>query len=307
LFIVRQLEGVIDCLLQTAALVNISATHRAAACNSLCAIIERCQLSTDEGFHCIVWENDLWTRLFEIFLERSDNAKAKSMRQVLLVLTGMLLKNAPPQSSDLQDDAVSRLLDIICRYQNRTKIKPALQALAHFISKDLISINQLIDVYRNYSGADTDPDGGLSAYQLLLRQFLAWVRHHDTAPAAGHLITNFLTKSTPQRRCAEEKTGVLPVWIAPLEGSIRDSPEAINEFKHHVFPEIFRLDLDGYLQFLYHLQLDRHLGIKSTIHSLNLGVFTANGCLEITLLFAALQVGKELGLVKDVGWLLSLT
>ena len=97
------------------------------------------------------------------------------------------------------------------------------------------------------------------------------------------------------------------MWVEPLEDSIQDSPEAIDEFKHHVFLEIFRLSLDGYLQFLYHLQLDRHLGIKSTIHSPNPTVFTVNGCLEITLLFAALQAGKELGLVKDVGWLLFLT
>ncbi|OCL07142.1 hypothetical protein AOQ84DRAFT_389700 [Glonium stellatum] len=299
---VKELEGLIDYILETSALVNISATHRAAACNLLCAIIERCRLSANEGFRAIIWENNMWARLFNTFLERSDNSKAKSMRQVLVVLTGMLLTDAPPQSSGLRDDAVSRVLEMICRCQNRMKVKPALQALAHFITKDLVSIDQLVDLHRNYSEDGADSVQGLNTHQLLLHQFFAWVWHHDTAPAAGHLVTNFLAKSVQQRICMEEKTNLLPMWIEPLESSIRKYPESVEEFKHHIFPEVFRLGLDGYLQFLYHLRLDRHLGIRSTFHSPNSSLFTANSRLEITLLFAALQVGKELGLVKDVDY-----
>lgn len=300
---VKPIKNIIDALLKTAAAINISAAHRAAACNSLIAVIEKCQVSETDTVRHVIWEDNVWMRLFEIFLERSDNAKAKSMKLVLILLSGMLLKNTSPQSIKLRDEAVLRFLDIIFKYQNHLKVKPALQGLAYFISKKVISVTQLIDLQRSRAEDCPVSSTRLDLGQDLLRQFLRWIPPQDTATSSGHLVTNFLIQSRQQGTWMDDHLGSLPMWAQPLDDSIRASPEAIEEFKNYVFPEAFRLSLEDYLCFLEYLRLSRHLGMKLPLENKEIStVNTRPDGVELSILLAALQAGKEIGLIKDVDY-----
>jgi hypothetical protein len=298
----RKLKDAIDALLGAAELADIPPSQRATVCVALCGAFERCQVAAVERFRDAIWEDHRWSRLFGIYLNFFDKAKPKSMRQVLLVSTAVLSKNTALWSSQYPQEAVSRIVDLISRDQNHRKVKPALQALAHFISKGLISVDQLIDLSGKCVQDSEVHVSRAKTGQTLLAKFLIWVLHHDTALAAGHLVAHFLEKGSDSQAFNQERETGLPIWAEPFETCIRASPESIQEFRHHVFPNVFRLSFDDYIQFLHHLRMRRYLNaIPSSEAEANTDYGRPDDAVEISILFAALQAGKDIGMVKDIG------
>ena len=82
-------------------------------------------------------------------------------------------------------------------------------------------------------------------------------------------------------------------------------PERIQEFKTHVFPHCFLPNIDEFLHFLSYLHFPRHVGLgKSVPANLNAHDAEKNALEdfeEFRVLLAAVQTGKELGIIKDVG------
>ncbi|KAF2191501.1 HEAT repeat protein-like protein [Zopfia rhizophila CBS 207.26] len=306
---VKQLHDVVDPLLETANVVELAASHRAAACNALCAIIENCQTSEINYVRTAVLEDGIWFRLFNIFLERSDNAKPKSMRQVFLVLTGALSRDQTPRTIHIRDRVTTTFLEIICQRQDRLKVKPALQGLAYFLAKNLISIPHLVGLHTSLSDHSVRPSTSLESVQLLLSAFLGWVVHHDTAPSAGHLIKNFLNQLRHPLLELEAPPGfgvVSPLWVEPIVKILRLSPDRIQEFKANVFPHCFLPNINEYLQFLSYLHFSRHIYITDPLPAqicvYNEYASELNPFEEFKILLATIQTGKELGIVKDVDY-----
>jgi hypothetical protein len=303
----RELRAILGPILDTADSADLSPSHRAAAYNLVCAIIEKCQASDAQYAHEALLDSFIWTRLFEIYLVRSDNAKGKSTRQVLLVLTGVLLKNANEQSSKLQDWAATTFLDIICQRQDRVKVKPALQGLAHFIQKGLISVTQLVDVYTKLLEQSSRTTEKAANAQSLLSAFISWVVHHDTSLSAGHLIKNFLVllRRSDQQRNSNDERCIVSIWIPPVIETLRLWPDRIQEFKTHVFPHCFLPELNEYFQFLSYLGFERHVAFAGPIPAQLKILGQHDGSLEeldeFRILLAAIETGKELGIVKDLG------
>ncbi|KAF2803660.1 uncharacterized protein BDZ99DRAFT_546992 [Mytilinidion resinicola] len=298
----RIVKDALHALIGTAEVAELSPPHRATACIALCGIFEPCQVSKFEIVRNVIWEEQIWSRLFGIYLDFFDKSKAKSMRQLLVVFTGVLKRENTPRSLQFRDQAVLRAVNLISRYQNHRKVKPALQALAHFISKDLVSIDQLIDLS---SGSDVNSNRRPLRAELgqnLLAKFLDWVLHNDTALAAGHLVAHFIAKTQKFTSFKDGPRTDLPLWVKPFENSVRASPESIQEFRHHVFPEVFRLSFDDYIFFLNHLRLYRCLGQTSSIVAEDKDATNSRSDdpVETSILFAALQVGRDIGMVKDV-------
>ncbi|CAI6334384.1 unnamed protein product [Periconia digitata] len=312
---VKGLHAVLEPLFATADSPDLSQSYRAAAYNILCAIIDRCQSSTTQYARDALLDDTIWNRLFNIYLTRSDNAKSKSIRQVLLTLTNVLLKNPGEQSSLLQTRAVEVFLDIICERQDRVRVKPALQGLSHFLQKSVVTPSQLVESYADLlkrsplkaSNAQT------ASFQSLFKTFLAWIVHHDTSLSAGHVIRNFLAQYRQSLQTvnpdAEEKS--IAFWIEPVVETLRVWSDRKQEFKTHVFPYCFQPHMKEYLQFLNYLQFDRYVAstssLPSQLKSLSLVENSqANGSPEeFRLLLAAIETGKELGIVKDVDYRLS--
>ncbi|KAF2497326.1 hypothetical protein BU16DRAFT_505602 [Lophium mytilinum] len=298
----RIVKDALYALLETAENAEISPSHRATACVAFCGIIERCQGAKIEIVRNVIWVEQIWSRLFGIYLNLFDKAKPKPMRQLLVVFTSVLKRENAPCSFQIRDQAVLRAVNLISRYQNHRKVKPALQALAHFISKDLVSIDQLIDLSSRIAVYSECRPPRVELGQILLAKFLDWVQHNDTALAAGHLVAHFLAKAQECNAFDVRISTDLPLWVEPFENSIRASPESIQEFRHHVFPEVFRLGFDDYMLFLHHLQFYRYLGQTSSAVAEDND--DTSGRLDdpvtISIIFAALQVGQDLGMVQDI-------
>lgn len=301
----RELHDLIDPLLETADLPDLNPGHRAAASNALCSIIECCQASKTEYARDAILDDSVWLRLFNIYLQRSDDAKGKSMRQMLLLLTSVITKNQSKPASERRVQAAATFVDIICDRQDRIKVKPALQGLAHFLLRDVVTIPQLLEIH----GAQSSLSEQLEkpSPQTLFKAFLVWVVHHDTSLSAGHLVKNFLIQArrSPGYSVHDDSKTVTPLWIEPVVEMLRQWPDRLREFKANVFPHCFLPNLDEYLRFLSYLRFAVHVQAKGDVPQA-LRVYGLRGSSldrseEFKILLAALETGKELTIVRDIG------
>lgn len=300
----RALHEIVGPILDTADQADLTPSHRSAACNILCAIVDKCQASDVQYAKHAVLDDFVWGRMFDIYLQRSDNAKGKSVRQLLLVLTGALLKDQNPRTIELSERTATTFIDIVCHRQDRLKVKPALQGLAHFLQKDIVKIPQLIETYSRSLGHSNGSVNSVTASSLLTR-FLAWIVHHDTSLSAGHLVKNFLAQlrrsSTPEEPSNAKST--TPIWIQPVVECLQQWPDRTQEFKTHVFPHCFLPNFDEYLYFLSYLRFQHHVGygLPHLFDSLCGERNSVEDFGEFKILLASIECGKELGIVRDFG------
>ncbi|CAN9296212.1 unnamed protein product [Alternaria alternata] len=252
-----------------------------------------------------ILDDSVWMRTFNIYLQRSGDAKGKSMRQMLLVLTSVVTKDQSLRANELRRRATSSFLDIICEREDRIKVKPALQGLAHFLLRDVISITELIGLFDVQLKRTSDTVQDAVTSRTVFKSFLAWVVHHDTALSTGHLIKNYLLQA---RRLADyDERGndgsISPFWIEPVVQTLQDWPDRIQEFRTHVFPHCFLPNLSEYLKFLAYLHFESHVPHENALpsqlyqaggHTSSLGEME-----EFRILLAAIATGKELNIVKD--------
>ncbi|KAF2002414.1 HEAT repeat protein-like protein [Amniculicola lignicola CBS 123094] len=309
---VKELHDLVLPVLETADRPDLPTSHRAAATNALCGIIQACQDSGVQYAQKAALGDLIWFKLLDIFLQRSDNTKGKSMRQTLLVLTSVLQKDRTDKSTKLAEQAISIFIEIVCFRRDRLKVKAALQGLAHFLLKDVVPLSRLIELYEGLH-----PEPGVASesmhqlVQSLLSAFLSWAVHHDTSLAAGNLIKSFLTqlrRSSFNDKSLVDEGLVWPLWIEPVVKIISQWPDRLSEFHTHVFPHCFMPHIDEFLNFLSFLHFGSHLNPKSLPDQLcNYSRFS-NGLderEEFNLLLAAIQSGKELGIIKDIDGVIS--
>ncbi|KAI9869949.1 MAG: hypothetical protein M1830_004896, partial [Pleopsidium flavum] len=319
--------GTVLCaILRTASAIGISSTHRAAACNALCGFLEHGLVSTTLELRSLIISNDVWQEAFTIYLNRSEDAKPKSMRQVLVTLTAILSKwPNPGQALVVRNRAVNTLLSIILGTDSRSKVKPALQALEHFTSKGVVPI---LDVVVSLQGLGNRNPGQLlsgsvlpqcaeagtvavvefddthlseppllasseASIEFFVITLLEWVSHSDVAPAASRFISTFfkvLRKQDSKDVRYYHSVTKLPLWVSPLKRSVEQRLEGLEFLKHHVLPALFILDSHDMLQFVRSLPLEHLLS----------GTFPNADWPEVLLLFSSLQVAQGLGLVRVI-------
>lgn len=279
----------------------------------LCAVLEKCQALELQYIQEEILGDSIWSKAFTTYLEKSDGARGKSVRQVLVTLTSILLRNQNQRAFELQERAITNLIDIICQRQDRGKVKPALQALAHFLQKDVATIPKLVDIYaKTLVQSSETPTSGASV-QTLFAAFLSWVVHHDTALSAGHLIKNFLAqlRRTSNHDASEIGESIASVWMKPVVDCLCQWSDRMQEFKTHVFPHCFLPNVDEFIHFLSFLHFDHHVNSRGIVPQ-ELRAHTAEkpgleDFEEFRILLASIQTGKELGIVKDIGELVKLS
>ncbi|EUC41218.1 hypothetical protein COCMIDRAFT_9044 [Bipolaris oryzae ATCC 44560] len=302
---VKELYRILIPVLETADLADLENSHRAAASNALCAIIEHCTNSQCQYAREEILNDAIFIKAFNIYLQRSGDAKGKSMRQMLLVLTSVITRDQSLRAIELREEATACFLDIICEREDRIKVKPALQGLAHFLLKEVVSVSELVDLYRKQAKHSSGATEDMATSQTVFLSFLAWVVHHDTSLSAGHLIKNFLTKArtSPDYWKQEANGRHLPLWIEPVAETLRDWPDRIQEFKTHVFPHCFLPNIAEYTPFLSYLHFGSYIPHNGVLPEelSEPSRFTSyiDGPMEFRILLAAIATGKELTIVKD--------
>lgn len=229
------------------------------------------------------------------------------MRQLLLVFTSVLEKDESPRAGQLRTQATTTFLDIICGRQDRLKVKPALQGLAHFLLRDIMSIPQMIELHEEVLRRSSSRLQRASTSQQLLEAFLAWVVHHDTSLSTGHLVKTFLfqARKLPTYWVSNRDGVLLPLWIDPVVRTLHQWPERMQEFKTHVFPHCFLPNINEFTAFLSFLRFDVHMQSKVALSENLRGLGGYNRELneveEFRVLLAAIEVGKEMNIARDRG------
>lgn len=233
------------------------------------------------------------------------------MRQILLTLTAILGRSDSQKAATLRKQASVTLLEIIRGRQDRIKVKPALQGLAHFLLRDLVSITELVELLElTLKRSSTAPQTSVSA-QTLFGTFLAWIVHHDTALSAGHLVKNFLSQARKSPDYLSNGYGheVAPLWIAPVVQTLGDWPDRIQEFKTHVFPHCFLPNIEEYMHFLSYLHFSAHVksakALPIALRAYEQFDKGLDDSTEFNILLAAIEAGKELTIIRDGGVYLS--
>jgi hypothetical protein len=220
------------------------------------------------------------------------------MKQLLGSLA-KLLHDTGAVSKEFIENGVTRLVSIIFKQESYVRVKPAIQALEYFLSKRLISAEEVVALAASWNSKQglatlkaTNSSAStldFSSLDILSTGILDWVPEPDIAPAAGKLISCIFSKI--KRVSPEQNDSKAALWSVPLRDSLLRYPEALEGFKQHVFPELFRIDATDLKTFLDELGLQELLSAS---------VEVGDGDQMYTLL-AALQMGKEIGLVRILG------
>lgn len=317
-------------VISTAKCTRFSATHRASACNALCGLLEVGIASSSLQLRTLCLSASTWNQIFDVFLQRSENAKSKPMRQVLVTLVKILSRIRDVNTvCSIMDAASKKLLAVILEHECLSFVKPAMQALEHFISKQVIDIPDFLTRVNQIRPSEDDAryplrvaasiyhsgDGqGLHATLLppsVIQsvgpnppQLSRWTSatHHfiwsvlecvrintDLAPAAGRLLSSFLVSL--QRTIFEENQcgKELDVWIRPVYGFMKQHPDLIEVFVHQILPDLLRLDTSTGTKFLKILPL-RELECGFTGHL---------DMVDIQLFLMAFRISQESILVPN--------
>lgn len=316
-------------VIRTAKCARLSATHRASACNALCGFLELGIGSSSLELRTLCFSASTWNQIFDVFIERSEDAKPKPMRQVLVTLVKVLSRNRDINTvRSVRDAAIKKLLAVILGHELLSFIKPAMQALEHFISKQVFDIPDFlfrVDQVRpteddpRYAfrvATSTDHSGGCqslyasplppsvtqrvgpypprlfpwtSATQHFIWSVLDGVRiNTDLAPAAGRLLSSFLVSLQrtifKDDQCGKE----LDVWIRPVYGFMKQHPDLIEIFVHHILSDLLRLGSSTSTEFLKILPL----------HDLERGFTGRLDMVDIQVFLMASKVREELSLLS---------
>jgi len=287
--------------MKTADTSDLSATHRVAACNVLCGTIEQCAQVHDASLTDLVFASETLAGLFRIYIDHFDNGKSKAMKQVLNTMAKLLGKTA---AAHTVDTTTSRCLDLALKERDRTRAKPALHALTIFLSRNVLSVSQLVVLYASVVTGRNDPEGVLRSinyYQAdFISNLLTWIPVGDIAPTAGQLLSAVAANPLGTPPASSDSTSPIPVWAEPLVRGIEATPNAIHAFRFHAFPALFQPGIQVYVRFLEYLDFRQLLGL-TTVDSTNSDETRPNDEIRRLVLLSALQVGKCSGLVQECG------
>ncbi|KAI9815450.1 MAG: hypothetical protein M1827_002584 [Pycnora praestabilis] len=297
-------------LMRTVASAKISSSHRAAASNAICGFLEQCLISPIDQLKDFCYSASVWSDLLTVYLERSEHAKGKSMRQLLATLASIITRNPNrPAATSIRDKAVERLLGIVFHQEPHSRAKAALHGLEYIVSNDVLETTELMSLFQVWSKGNALPSfsgfgltdvtnismevvAWTTSVEWLTKGILDWIGQPDVAPAAGHVVSALFLKL---RRQQSRSYGYynfltkLPLWVAPLVNSVHKFPDALDNFKHQVFPGLFKLDLHDYILFIESLGLETMLSDD----------FQIVGSPATIFLLCALEVGKSMNLVEE--------
>lgn len=253
--------------MHTASSAKLSLTHGAAAWNCVYGFVEQGITSSEPRIREFFFRVDLWIEIFDIFLARAQSNKSKPMKQMLSTLMKVLIRN-PMKSVEHQllKHVISSTTVIIHSHHDFPSVKPALQVLELFISRNIIRGSEIIAHLARQDSSKSpitlpDPANGevdgkgfrsvsyqfwVSIIENFLKDIIIWVRYPDIAPTGGRLIATFY------QSLQEDFTGGVtphfrpkqPLWVKPVVDLLEQDPLSVEILETRILPGLLKLDND---------------------------------------------------------------
>lgn len=283
-------------LFATASSPSLPATHRVAAWNTLCAFVDQLAASQLKSVQDLLWEHEIWLKACNLYIADSQHARPKSSKQLLVTLANALHKR--DHLADIQGTILRRAAENLGTDEQPKQLKAFLQLLAHFISKDLLDVESINDALPVVTSTRHETRQDMTISRLLSRLF-RWASYEDFGSVAGRCISVVLDKRAEYLRLPNEAPIVCsndvepPIWSHPLDDVLESGYANIDQLRVHVFPILFKRSLSQYVHFL------RTHGLEQLVRDPPDVLDEPEHCGVARLLCAALQTGKELGLILE--------
>ncbi|KAL8717206.1 MAG: hypothetical protein Q9225_005526 [Loekoesia sp. 1 TL-2023] len=234
----KQLEATLRAVIRTAGSGQLSESHAAAACDALRGCLAHCENSANVEIRALAYSPKTWVDVFNVFLGTFESRRSKPLKLLLTALERNLVKN-PSQS--IKDDLVAyislRNWQTISAHNDNYAIKPALQALRHFLSKSVIQARDII-LAVSQSQIDCLSLIVLNPVMYFFAKFCLGCATQTQLQSPGVLH------------------GDQPIWLSASKSFLQLYPDLLDLLAAHVLPEIVRQDREGieeYVQKLHHL------------------------------------------------------
>lgn len=273
---------------------TLVSTHRVAAWNTLCAAVDRCVESGRDGLRQLIWDDEFWFTLLRLYLDQSQYARPKSSKQLLSSLSSAWLKTG---SNSKDPTVLFHLIDFNRSQATDPRTKACLQALVHFLSKDVLTLDVVLRCpvagHPTLLGLDI-----AERMQHYLFNILQLACNGELGSLVGQLITvsldrheMVLTANHDDISSNKAIRATDPVWRKPLSNLVELNTVEIDDLRLYVFPVLFKRNFSDYRSFLESTGLERLLAGPQPE-----SVEVRDG----ELLYAAIQSGKELGLLYEI-------
>lgn len=300
-------------LVLTLSTASISPPHSAEACNAATAFIDAAIKSQCDATKELILSQEAWLAIFEICLNRYEDAKPKPIKKLLASITAILAKSHQGATrAALQTAIIDAMVPSIVLGEPQSRLKGSMVFLEIFIRRDAILPNEFIASIRQWllknkarwvtnftndqealSLGDSVPafdmDSGNLSDELAVRIFvlgiLVQVNNRNMAVAAGNVLSILLQKMKTET--SPEKLS--SIWVTPVRRMVLRNVETLEDLSNRLLQPLFAIDTNGFKIFL------ETLPVKSLLK----GDMTDAPEAEYMVLFAALQIGKKINLVHE--------
>ncbi|QDS74834.1 hypothetical protein FKW77_002765 [Venturia effusa] len=278
----------IEAFIKTAYDADIDGSHRAAATNAICSAISH---APKIGIAQPVTKHQ-WLEILNVVLDRSDSAKGKSMRQLLVAMVKLLPFLESKDVAEIRKETLQLVFKILLSQQSdHVKVKPAFQVVSVFLTKEAVKLEDFVAHLRSFVDLDQYKAAASKSDTSVLRSFtealINWMRFMDAAPAAGQTICALAKLMTWEDVQLDQRSDepAAAFWVEPLIASLTAFPEATANVRHHLLPDLLSLSSHSCKGLLQRLQI---------VEWLNGEVVS-----RPQLLYLSILVGKEMGIVLD--------
>ncbi|KAJ5083898.1 hypothetical protein NUU61_008477, partial [Penicillium alfredii] len=307
----KKVSRVWQSLIQTLSTPSLSHSHTSAACNATSAFLDAAASAENEETRELALSSETWLAVFDVFLNRYEDAKPKPLKQLLGSLTPILAKHYQgSKKTEIQTAVVDAIIPSIILGEPRSRLKACLVCLEVFIRKSAISPSEMIPLVRQWLSENYDrwtpvfekdrvalsldsceatSVASVLSDELAARIFilglLTQTNNKEMATSSGVMLSSFLQQMKSER----PEQQLSPMWVAPVRHMVLQNVDTLEAQSNRLFQPIFTLDPTGFRSFVNTLPLQ----------SLLAGDMTDAPQQEYMLLFAALRVGKKVNLVHD--------
>ncbi|RMY13810.1 hypothetical protein D0868_01798 [Hortaea werneckii] len=288
----NKLQSVFALVLSTASFPNVGVTHRVAAWNTLCALMDSCVTCPEPSVRALLWEGHVWQDSLNLYLAQGHLARPKSSRQLLTSLTTALRKHdKPAQPVDSEWPIATRLLEGLAVNNDPWKAKTCALALVHFLGKDVLTLSLVLNACEPYQQS-TSVGREQSKLEYLLYLLFAWLGKGDFGSTIAQVVAAVLDRVVLLRRNSLDGAthgSRHMAWMPAVRQAAWAHELHMDDLRVHLLPVLFKRSTLEYLVFLTSLGLGSPKGTK------DIQTHTA----DQELLYASLQTGKDLGLLQE--------
>lgn len=263
-----------------------------AAWNALCSLIDQTVDSPVIEIKAFVWKEEVWLHAFRLYLSHAQSARPKSSRQLLVTLTNALRKYEEENTAPYRQYALEQLAAGLRDFEDPYRAKACAQLLGHLLHKNVLPLQDVLTTTAAPSLVGNPPPQRESL-KGILKLLFEWLGKADFGSTIAQLVAILLDKyeDTGSKSAEDEgETDTQPIWTEPLE-AIAGSEVNLNDLRAHIFPVLFKR---SFVQFVSFLQAQGLAGLEVLPSS-----DAKSSVPREHLLFAALQAGKDLGIVSE--------